>query len=103
MGKKNENDLATVVDELIRDVGDDRDRLVEFLDTLISNHQGERAAGIAELVAKLADALTKQNQVKVATLKAISKVSSEDEDDDEDDYSRDIGPAFLGDRDEGSN
>ena len=102
MGKKDDSELARIVRELTDDVNADRDRLTEFVDGLISDYQGERAAGIAEYVAKLSEALTRQNQVKVAALKALVKAASS-EDDDDDDFSHEIGPAFESDVDEGSN
>lgn len=81
--KKNDGpDLGQVVDKLISEVGDDRTRLVEFLDKLISAYDDDegKSVGIAEYVAKLADALTKQHQVKASMLKIISKSQPEGDD-----------------------
>ena len=98
-------DLSEVVDKLVAEVGDDRDRLVKFLNDLISEYDGEKAVGIAEYVAKLADALTKQHQVKVAMLKTISKVDPKDDDDmDLEGLNNEIGLPFKSEAtDDGSN
>lgn len=104
MGKKDETELTRLVQELVDDVNVDRERLVQFTDELIAEYGGDRAAGIAEYVSKLTDAMTRQHQVKVATIKAVAKqLDVEAEDDEDEDYSHEIGPAFDGDRDEGSN
>lgn len=108
MGKKKsdgKDDLSKIVDDLIDDVGEDRQRLVDFLEDLISNYGGEKSVGIAEYVAKLADALTRQNQVRVATLKTLEKRRPEDGDDDDlDDIHKQIGQPFEDDDlDKGAN
>lgn len=102
MGKKDEEKLlGDLVEEVISDVGDDRDRLSDFLDKLISEH-GDQPAGIAEYVAKIAAELTRQNQVKVATIKALGKALPSEEDDEN--YADDIGRPFPEEEiDEGSN
>jgi hypothetical protein len=94
--KSEQRDLAAEVDRLIKEVGDDRDLLLGFLEGLISEYDGEKAVGIAEYVAKLADALTRQHQVKAAVVKALAKASpSSDEDEDELDELQDkIGLPF---------
>lgn len=105
MGKKDETELSRLVQDLVDDVNVDRERLVQFTDELINEYSGDRAAGIAEYVGKLTDAMTRQHQVKVATIKALAKeLSTEpnDEDDDED-FASEIGPAFNAAVDEGSN
>jgi hypothetical protein len=81
---KDLNQLDTDVRNLIDDVGDDRARLTEFLDDLIQQYKGEQggAVGIAEYVAKLAEALTRQNQVRVNVLKVAAKVPAEGDEDD---------------------
>lgn len=87
--KKNDDDkMAELVRELIDDVGSDRERLSDFLDTLLS---GENVN--PEYVAKIAAELTRQNQVKVATIKALGKNLAEPEDDDE--FAEEIGRPFL--------
>lgn len=101
MGKKDDTDkLGELVEELIRDVGDDRDRLVDFLEKLLSQHS-DQPAGIAEYVAKIAAELTRQNQVKVATIKALGK--SIPEDDEDGDLADEIGRPFIEEVDEGGN
>lgn len=103
MGKKNDdNVLADLVEELISDVGEDRGRLTNFLDKLLSEH-ADQPAGIAEYVAKLAAELTRQNQVKVATIKALGKNIAAGDDDDDSDIVDEIGRPFLEDIDEGQN
>lgn len=95
--KKSEpKDLSAEVDRLIKEVGDDRDILLKFLEGLISEYDGEKAVGIAEYVAKLADALTRQHQVKAAVVKALAKAnpSSSDEDDELDEINDAIGLPF---------
>lgn len=92
--KKDETELSKTVDKLIKDVGEDRDVLVKFLKDLISEYDGEKAVGIAEYVAKLADALTRQNQVRVATIKAAAKQAPEEIDDDLDEIADGIGMPF---------
>lgn len=105
MGKTNDQkDLGKVVDDLIKDVGEDRDRLVEFLENLISNYSGEQSVGIAEYVAKLADALTRQNQVRVATIKALAKTPPKDDSEEEmEEIHKEIGLPFEDEIDEGAN
>lgn len=95
-------DLAAIVDGLIKDVGEDRDRLTSFLDALVSEY-ADSSAGIAEHVAKLLDAATRQHQVKVALVKSLSRVPSEDDGDAEvDEISREIGMPFS-EAEDGSN
>lgn len=102
MGKKDDTDkLGELVEELIRDVGDDRGRLSEFLDRLLTEYDGQ-SAGIAEYVAKIAAELTRQNQVKVATIKALGKSLPQDGDDDSD-LTDEIGRPFVEEVDEGGN
>lgn len=99
-----QNDLEKVVNDLVKDVGDDRDRLVEFLENLISSYTGEQSVGIAEYVAKLADALTRQNQVRVATIKTLVKNQPADDDTSEiDEIHKEIGLPFEDEVDEGAN
>lgn len=100
MGKKDDDNLAELVEELISDVAEDRDRLVEFLDKMLS--AGYPPGEIAEYVAKIAAELTRQNQVKVATIKALGKNLTAPDDDD-DDIHDEIGRPFQEDVDEGSN
>jgi hypothetical protein len=101
VGKK--DDLAEQVDEILDNVGEDRTRLSNFLDKLLAEH-GDQPAGIAEYVAKIAAELSRQNQVKVNTVKALGKALSEPSDDDEEDMSDEIGRPFPEeDFDEGSN
>jgi hypothetical protein len=93
--KKSDQDrhLSELVEDLIADVGSDRERLTGFLDGLISTYPGEGAVGIAEYVAKLFEAATRQHQVKVGIIKAMSK-SLPDESDDTDDINSEIGLPF---------
>lgn len=90
--KKNDDSekMAKLVRELIDDVGEDRSRLSDFLDTLITS--GESPLLVAEYVAKIAAELTRQNHVKVATIKALGKNLAEPEDDDE--FAEEIGRPF---------
>ena len=93
--KADPKDLGPIVDKMIDEVGDDRNRLVKFLDGLIDDYDGEKAVGIAEYVAKLADALTRQHQVKTAVINAISKSTpGEDDESDLDDIQDKIGLPF---------
>lgn len=101
MGKKDE--LAEKVDEILGNVGEDRTRLSNFLDKLLSEH-GDQPAGIAEFVAKIAAELSRQNQVQVNTVKALGKALSTPTEDDDDDIQDEIGRPFPEeDFDEGSN
>jgi len=87
--KKNDDDnMAELVRELIDDVGSDRTRLSDFLDTLLSSEGVD-----PEHVAKIAAELTRQNQVKVATIKALGKNLTQPEDDDNE-FSEEIGRPF---------
>lgn len=95
MGKKDE--LGEMVEELLGDVNLDRDRLSDFLDRLLSSEGAD-----PEHIAKIAAELTKQNQVKIATIKALGKNLATDDDDDAD-VQNEIGRAFLEELDEGSN
>lgn len=99
MGKRDE--LADLVNEILDNVGDDRERISDFLDKLINS--GESPLLIAEYVAKIAAELTKQNQVKANTVKALSKALSQDPDEMDEDLADEIGRPFLEDFDEGSN
>ena len=96
MGKKKDEDrkLSEVVNELIADVGDDRDRLVSFTEKLISEYD-DAPATVAEYVAKLTDAATRQLQIKVAMVKALSKHGGEESDGpDADEIASEIGLPF---------
>jgi hypothetical protein len=88
--KKNDDDekMARLVRELIDDVGEDRNRLSDFLDTLLGSEGVD-----PEHVAKIAAELTRQNQVKVATIKALGKALAEPDDDDNE-FSEEIGRPF---------
>jgi arginine deiminase len=88
---KDEDKLGELVEELINDVESDRERLSDFLDDLIKS--GGDPTYIAEYVAKIAAELTRQNQVKVATIKALGKNIPQGDDDD--DMSDEIGRPFL--------
>lgn len=103
MGKKNEGDrLADLVEELLENVEDDRSRLSDFLDRLIET--GESPVLIAEYVAKIAAELTRQNHVKVATVKALGKnIVSNGSDEEDDDIANAIGRPFEDEIEEGSN
>lgn len=106
MEKKDDSDrhLAEIVEDLIADVGDDRQRLTGFLDGLISNYPGEQSVGIAEYVAKLIDAATRQHQVKAALVKAlVKKAPTADDGFDQDDIAQEIGLPFKEDLEDGSN
>ena len=101
MGKKNENDkLGELVEELISNVDNDRERLSDFLDRILSMEGVD-----PEHVAKIAAELTRQNHVKVATIKALGKnITSNDGPEDNDDIIEEIGRPFADeDLDEGSN
>ncbi len=102
MGKKtkDEDKLGELVEELINDVATDRDRLSDFLDELLRSDT--HPADLAEHVARVAAELTRQNQVKVATIKALGKNIPQDTDSD-DDIAEEIGRAFMEEVDEGSN
>jgi hypothetical protein len=101
--KKDDNKLAELVEELIADVGNDRNRLSDFLDNLITS--GESPLLVAEYVAKIAAELTRQNQVKVATIKALGKSLTEDDGTaGNDELAKEIGLPFPEEEtDEGSN
>lgn len=102
--KKADQDLGSEVDLLIKEVGDDRDRLVKFLESLIKEYEGEKAVGIAEYVAKLADALTRQHQVKASVVKALAKSNPSDDDNDLDELHDKIGLPFKAEEvDDGTN
>ena len=103
--KDDSKNLDEIIDHLLDDVGEDRERLTNFLDTLISNHDGEGAVGIAEYVAKLVDALTRQHQVRAVAAKVLSKsVTDDDGESDIDEINRTIGLPFKSEKvDDGSN
>jgi len=103
--QKKDDTLSDIVDKLIDDVGDDRDRLISFLDDLLTEHK-DQPAGIAEYVAKLVDASTRQHQVKVSMIKALAKngpTAEEDDADELDEIHKEIGLPFDEGLDEGSN
>lgn len=106
MEKKDDGErhLAEIVEDLIADVGDDRQRLTSFMDGLIASYTGEQAVGIAEYVAKLMDAATRQHQVKASLVKALVKrTSTQDDGFDQDDIAQEIGLPFKEDLEDGSN
>jgi hypothetical protein len=92
--KADEKDLGELVDELVSEVGADRDRLTKFLDNLITQYDGDQAVGIAEYVAKLVDALTRQHQVKASAIKVLAKEAPKDDDQGLDDIAHEIGMPF---------
>ena len=98
MAKKKKSDkkeLGDLVGELIAEVGVDRDRLTKFLDKLIAQYDGDKAVGIAEYVAKLVDALTRQHQIKASTIKTLASKKSDDDIELElDEISKEIGMPF---------
>lgn len=100
--KSDVNEVGSLVDKLISDVADDRERLTKFMDGLIDEYDGEKAVGIAEYVAKLSDALTKQHQVKALAVKSLMKSLPED-DDGFDDINKEIGMPFKLEESDGSN
>ena len=102
---KDEKDVGDLVSDLIADVGADRDRLVSFLDSLISQYNGDQSVGIAEYVAKLADALTRQHAIKAGTIKALlsKKIGTDEEQMDLDELSDEIGKPFEIEESDGSN
>lgn len=87
-----ERNLAEIVEDLIADVGSDRERLTGFLDDLLGSYRGENAIAIAEYVPKLVDAATRQHQVKVGIVKALSRAIPEG--DETEDISNEIGLPF---------
>jgi hypothetical protein len=102
--KTDAKDLGAQVDQIISEVGDDREMLVKFLEGLITEYDGEKAVGIAEYVAKLADALTRQHQVKANVVKALAKAAPEDDEDGElDELHKEIGLPFKPEADDGAN
>lgn len=105
MEKKDDPDrhLAEIVEDLIADVGDDRQRLTGFLDELISNYRGEQAVGIAEYVAKLMDAATRQHQVKASLVKTLTKRAPADGESENDEIANEIGLPFKEELEDGSN
>ena len=85
MGKKEETEkLCELADELIADESFDRERLSRFFDRLLDAAATvEESVGIAEYVAKISDAMTKQNTTRLNTIKALKKsVAAEDDSDD---------------------
>lgn len=109
MAKKKTDEVDTIgqlVEEVIKDVGSDRDRLSDFLDSLISmvGEEEVNPAQIAEHVAKIAAELSRQNQIKVATIKALGKSLPSEGPDDDDGIAEEIGRPFADEEaDEGSN
>lgn len=104
--KSESRDLSAEVDLLIKDVGVERELILKFLKDLMSEYEGEKAVGIAEYVAKLADALTRQHQVKVGAVKALAKAgpSSDDDQDGLDELNAEIGLPFKAmESDDGAN
>ncbi len=96
MGKKDDGELAAVVKDLLENVGEDRDKLSDFIDKLLAEH-GDQPAGIAEYIAKLMDASTRQNAVKVSLIKTLVKnMPSSDQDDEEmiDEVNKIVGLPF---------
>lgn len=105
MEKKDDADrhLAEIVEDLIADVGDDRQRLTSFLDGLIKSFSGDQAVGIAEYVAKLMDAATRQHQVKAALVKTLARRAPADGDSENDEIANEIGLPFKEELEDGSN
>lgn len=104
MEKKDDEErrLSEIVEDLVRDIGDDRGRLTDFLDRLIEEYSDGRV-GIAEYVAKLLDSATRQHQVKAALVKALAKRPPSDDDSmDSEGFSKEIGMPFK-EAEDGSN
>lgn len=93
--KRTDDPAEDLLNELRTDIGEDRRRLSDVLDKLIkaAGDDPDRIIAVAETVAKVGDALTKQNALRVSALKALAKMNLRDLDDEEDPFS-DIGAAF---------
>ena len=102
--KKNDSErsLAELVDGLVDDVKADRSRVTDFLDNLISEYS-DSPGGIAEHVAKLADALTRQHQVTANVIKSLAKRPDEDSSPSETEFAVEIGLPFKDELEDGSN
>lgn len=68
--KKSADEVDATADELISDIETDRKKLSSFFDKLLAF---EDAPMLAEQVAKIADALTKQNHLRADVLKTRIK------------------------------
>jgi len=92
VAKKNEEfkKIKEMTDELSNDEDHDRQRLSDFLDKLI-----EIGPGAAEFVAKIAEAMNRQNATRLNTIKEIKKdLISDDEDSENIDAFDQIGRPF---------
>ncbi len=94
--KKGDEGLEKIVEDLLKDVGDDRSVLESFLKEMIASYNPDQYVGIAEYVAKLADAMTKQNQVRAAAAKALLKKNegASDDETDMDEIHKTVGLPF---------
>lgn len=93
--KKKKEQLNNEVDNFINDINEDRERLTQFIDKLLQEHS-DQPAGIAEYIAKLMDASTKQLQTRASMIKAIAKETDTDADEasEMNDIAKEIGMPF---------
>jgi hypothetical protein len=98
--KKEADDLA---DELLKNIDEDRERLSKFFDLLLSVDADTHM--IAEQVAKLAEALTRQNSLRIEAIKAKLKSRGDDSAMDDEETFDGIGSPFAREEEEeeGSN
>ena len=97
MGKKEDLErIGKMADELVSDENADRERLSDFFDKLLLvGMEGDNAVAVAEYVAKIAEAMTRQNSMRLNTIKALKKeIPSEDQDVEDADTFEEIGRPF---------
>lgn len=71
------DEVVELVEELVCDLASDRERLSGFLDRIIAFDDPHM---IAEAVAKLSDALTRQTHLRIGVIKARLKAKPSDKD-----------------------
>lgn len=99
MTKKNQ-DETDIAQQLIEDLDSDRERLSKFFDKLLIAAEGDPHV-LAEPVARIADSLTKQSALRVATLKIKTKAAAETNDNKDADTYQNIGRPFADEEEDG--
>ncbi len=92
--KSDDGIVEDILERIDGSIRHDRERLSEILDKLISvaADDADRTLAVAEAVAKIADAMTKQNHLRIESAKIVAKRSGKK--DDGQDAFDDIGRPF---------
>lgn len=101
MAKKNDDTDDGIVEGLLNDIANDRNRLSKYFDTLLQQAGSDIIC--ADQVAKVAEALTRQNHLRIDVIKAKIKSHAAGADDRDTETFDDIGKPFAPIEEEGQN